>query len=73
MKKLLFLLFMLISPAIFAGFPEGKNGYDLEKLEKSFRLPCDEIGNDDCLVEYLVLEHALGYLELKMGKTQVML
>ena len=42
MKKLLFLLFMLISPAIFAGFPEGKNGYDLEKLEKSFRLPCDE-------------------------------
>ena len=49
MKKPLFLLFMLISPAIFAGFPEGKNGYDLEKLEKSFRLPCDEIGNDDCI------------------------
>ena len=53
MKKLLFLLFLFISPAIFAGFPEGDNGYDLEKLEKSFRLPCDEIGNDDCIARVL--------------------
>ena len=25
-----------------AGFPEGENGYDLKKIEESFRLPCDE-------------------------------
>ena len=37
-----------------AGFPEGKNGYDLKKIEESFRLPCDEIGNDDLLQEHLV-------------------
>tara|TARA_B100001027_G_scaffold37050_1_gene23089 strand:+ start:68 stop:571 length:504 start_codon:yes stop_codon:yes gene_type:complete len=36
-----------------AGFPEGKNGYDLKKIEKSFRLPCDEIGNDDCIARAL--------------------
>ena len=47
----------LILPAILllftfsaqAGFPEGDNGYDLKKIEESFRLPCDEIGNDDCI------------------------
>ena len=33
-----------------AGFPEGENGYDLKKIEESFRLPCDEIGNDDSIV-----------------------
>ena len=48
MKKFIALALFLISPvASIAGFPEGKNGYDLEKLEKSFRLPCNEIGNDD--------------------------
>jgi len=36
-----------------AGFPEGENGYDLKKIEESFRLPCDEIGNDDCLARAL--------------------
>ena len=43
-------LFFLSPPfAAIAGFPEGENGYDLEKLENSFRLPCDEIGNNDCV------------------------
>ena len=32
-----------------AGFPEGDNGYYLKKIEESFRLPCDEFGNDDCI------------------------
>jgi len=50
----------LILPAILlfpfsaqAGFPEGENGYDLKKIEESFRLPCDEIGNDDCIARAL--------------------
>ena len=36
-----------------AGFPEGENGYDLKKIEESFRLTCDEIGNDDCIARAL--------------------
>ena len=38
-----------------AGFPEGENGYYLKKIEESFRLPCDEIGNDDCISRALGL------------------
>ena len=40
---------MIFPVTTFAGYPEGESGYDLEKLEKSFRLPCDEIGNDECI------------------------
>ena len=36
-----------------AGFPEGESGYDVKKIEESFRLPCDEIGNDDCIARAL--------------------
>ena len=50
----------LILPAILlfpffaqAGFPEGETGYDLKKIEESFRLPCNEIGNDDCVARAL--------------------
>jgi len=51
----------LILPAILflfplsaqAGFPEGENGYDLKKIEESYRLPCNEIGNDDCIARVL--------------------
>ena len=35
------------------GFPEGENGYDLKKIENSFRLPCKEIGNDACIARAL--------------------
>ena len=56
MKKLflLSLLISLISPIkTFAGFPEGEKGYDLKKIEESFKLPCDEIGNDECIARAL--------------------
>ena len=44
---LLSLLISLISPMeTSAGFPEGEKGYDLKKIEESFKLPCDEIGNN---------------------------
>jgi len=43
------ILLLLFPFSAQAGFPEGENGYDLKKIEKSFRLPCDEIGNDDCI------------------------
>ena len=46
-------IFLLFSFSAQAGFPEGENGYDLKKIEESFRLPCDEIGNDDCIARVL--------------------
>ena len=47
------LIFLMIPTKVSAGFPEGENGYDLKKIEESFRLPCDEIGNDDCIARAL--------------------
>jgi len=54
-KSLIFpaILLLLFPISAQAGFPEGKNGYDLKKIEESFRLPCDEIGNDDCIARAL--------------------
>ena len=56
MKSLILpaILLLLFPFSAQAGFPEGENGYDLKKIEESFRLPCNEIGNDDCI------ERALG-------------
>ena len=48
-----FLILFLFPFYAQAGFPEGENGYDLKKIEESFRLPCDEIGNDDCIARAL--------------------
>ena len=50
MKRLILATILFLFPFYAqAGFPEGENGYDLKKIEESFRLPCDEIGNDDCI------------------------
>ena len=53
--KLLFLvtILFLFPFSAHSGFPEGENGYDLKKIEDSFRLPCEEIGNDDCIARAL--------------------
>ena len=54
MKRLILPAILLLFPfSAEAGFPEGENGYDLKKIEESFRLPCDEIGNDDCIARAL--------------------
>ena len=54
MKRLILPAILLLFPfCAQAGFPEGENGYDLKKIEESFRLPCDEIGNDDCIARAL--------------------
>mgnify|MGYP005692814873 FL=1 len=50
MKRLILAAILFLFPFYAqAGFKEVENGYDLKKIEKSFRLPCDEIGNDDCI------------------------
>ena len=54
MKRLILTAILFLFPfSAQAGFPEGENGYDLKKIEESFRLPCDEIGNDDCIARAL--------------------
>ncbi len=54
MKRLLVVIILFFFPfSSHAGFPEGESGYDLKKIEESFRLPCDEIGNDDCIARAL--------------------
>ena len=53
MKSLILPAILLFPFSAQAGFPEGENGYDLKKIEKSFRLPCNEIGNDDCIARAL--------------------
>ena len=54
MKRLFLATILFLCPfSAHAGFPEGENGYDLKKIEESFRLPCDEIGNDDCIARAL--------------------
>ena len=54
MKSLILLAILFLFPfSTHAGFPEGEKGYDLKKIEESFRLPCDEIGNDDCIARAL--------------------
>ena len=54
MKRLFLATILFLFPfSAQAGFPEGENGHDLKKIEESFRLPCDEIGNDDCIARAL--------------------
>ena len=54
MKGLFLATILFLFPfSAHASFPEGKNGYDLKKIEESFRLPCNEIGNDDCIARAL--------------------
>ena len=54
MKSLILTAILFLFPvSTQAGFPEGENGYDLKKIEESFRFPCDEIGNDDCIARAL--------------------
>jgi len=53
-KRLILAAILFLLPfSAQAGFPEGKNGYDVKKIEESFRLPCDEIGNDNCIARAL--------------------
>ena len=71
MKKLFLLPFLLIliSPIkTFAGFPEGEKGYDLKKIEESFKLPCDEIGNDKCIARAFGVGACTWVFGIKNGK-----
>jgi len=48
-KLLITLLFFSFPFALQAGFPEGKDGFNIKKIEDNFRLPCKEMGDDKCI------------------------
>ncbi len=69
MKSLIFAAILFLFPFnAQAGFPEGENGYDLKKIEESFRLPCDEIGNDDCIARALGVGACTWIFEINKDK-----
>ena len=69
MKHLFFAAILFLFPFYAqAGFPEGENGYDLKKIEESFRLPCDEIGNDDCIARALGVGACTWIFEINKDK-----
>jgi len=68
-KSLILLAILLLFPfSAQAGFPEGENGYDLKKIEESFRLPCDEIGNDNCIARALGVGSCTWIFGINKGK-----
>ena len=69
MKRLFLATILFLFPfSAHAGFPEGENGYDLKKIEDSFRLPCDEIGNDDCIARALGVGACTWIFEINKDK-----
>ena len=69
LNKILALIFVLIFPIhAHAGFPEGENGYELKKIEQSFKLPCIEIGNDKCLARGISMGGCIYSFEINKGK-----
>ena len=68
LNKILALIFVLIFPShAYAGFPEGENGYELKKIEQSFKLPCSEIGKDKCLARVISMGGCIYSFEINKG------
>ena len=68
MKKLFFLSLLFLSPfPIFAGFPEGEKGVDVEKIENAYKLPCDEIGSDNCIARSLSISACTWMFQVRDG------
>ena len=67
-KIFTFILILILPAYAYAGFPEGEKGYDLNKIEKSFKLPCSEIGNDQCLARAVAMGGCIYSFEINKGK-----
>ena len=68
-NKILAIIIVIILPVhAYAGFPEGENGYELRKIEESFKLPCSEIGNDQCLARVISMGGCIYSFEINKGK-----
>ena len=69
MNKLIALIILLITPAYaYAGFPEGEKDYDFNKIEESYKLPCNEIGNYKCLARVVAMGGCIYIFEINKGK-----
>ena len=69
LNKILAIIIVFILPILaYAGFPEGENGYELRKIEESFKLPCSEIGNDQCLARVISMGGCIYSFEINKGK-----
>ena len=69
MKKFFFLSLLFLTPyQSFAGFPEGEKGLDIKKIENAFRLPCDEIGSDNCIARSLGISGCTWMFQVRDGK-----
>ena len=72
MKRLLFASLFLLFPLIAqAGFPEDNDGYDIEKIKKAFRLPCKDIGKDECISRALGIGACTWIFEVNRGVEHV--
>ena len=69
MKMFFFLSLLFLTPfQSFAGFPEGEKGLDIKKIENAFRLPCDEIGSDNCIARSLGISGCTWMFQVRDGK-----
>tara|TARA_S200000501_G_C20645902_1_gene665228 strand:- start:230 stop:739 length:510 start_codon:yes stop_codon:yes gene_type:complete len=67
-KVIAFIIFLILPANAYGGFPEGEKGYDLNKIEESFKLPCNEIGNDQCLARAVAMGGCIYIFEINKGK-----
>ena len=72
MKRLLFAsLFLLLPFAAHSGFPEDKDGYDIDKIKEAFRLPCKDIGKHECISRALGIGACTWIFEVNRGVENV--
>ena len=67
MKGLLLASFLLFFP--FAAFAVPESPDQFKKLEEAFILPCDEIGNDDCIARVIGINACTFSFGVKQGLT----
>ena len=68
MKRLLLAsLFLLLPFAAHSGFPEDKDGYDINKIKEAFRLPCKDIDKDECISRALGIGACTWIFEVNRG------
>ena len=72
MKRSLFAtLFLLLPFAAHSGFPEDKDGYDIDKIREAFRLPCKDIGKHECISRALGIGASTWIFEVNRGVENV--
>ena len=67
MKRLLLAPFLLLFPHTAFAVPESPDQF--KKLEEAFILPCDEIGNDDCIARVIGINACTFSFGVKQGLT----